>query len=59
MRSAKDLKDIISGARDKTKLNGILGVNEDTNFSTAEDDFDEKKGGGEDVAGLKREIVEL
>jgi hypothetical protein len=58
MRSAKDLKDIISGARDKTKLNGILGVNEDTNFSTAEDDFDEKKG-GEDVAGLKREIVEL
>lgn len=41
MRSAKDLKDIISGARDKTKLNGILGVNEDSSkdFSTAEDDY--------------------
>ena len=41
MRSTKDLKQIVSGVRAKSKMNGIAGKEyETTGVSTPEDDHD-------------------
>jgi len=55
MRSTKDLKDMISGVRAQTKMNGIAG--DVSNLSTADEDG--IGGSSDEVQKLKNEISEL
>lgn len=63
MRSTKDLKDIVSGFRAKTKMNGIAGdaSTDDSLWDNEKENEESKQNmyGKESVDALKQEISDL
>jgi hypothetical protein len=60
MRSAKDLKEIVSSVRTKSNLNGIAGTPQDLLNATADTEEANEYGGGNDnKSALRKEYNKL